>query len=381
MSPSYKVSLIIIAQFLGTSLWFSTNAVAPEIAELWGIDIERSTAWMTVAVQFGFITGTLLSGLTGFADRYQASRIFAVSALIGALSNYAVVLLTEQAMVVITLRFITGFALAGIYPLGMKLVVSWLPEKSGQALGWLVGMLTLGTALPHLLRGFSTSGQWQLVLISSSVLAIVAGLAVLATGDGPHTRKALTKEPFSLRSLWSNRAFKQAAWGYFGHMWELYAFWAIVPLLVVSLVSEPVHGFYSFLVIAVGAIGCVAGGRLTTLFSGKQVAAASLVLSLLMCILYPLLVKVDMPLLTLLCLLVWGFFVVSDSPQFSALSARAVDANQVGRALSLQNAVGFLLSIISIWLLSYTFNWLGAPAVWLLVPGPVLGLICMYRYR
>jgi MFS family permease len=177
--------VIVLAQFMGASIWFTVNGVADALAHAWGLGPAELGA-LTSAVQSGFIVGTLVVSLSGFADRHAASRIFAVSAMVGAAANAAFIGLDGALVPALILRFITGLALAGIYPLGMKLVVSWAPERTGQVLGWLVGMLTLGTALPHLVRGIGGDWPWQAVVLSSSVLALVAAALVAMIGDGPH---------------------------------------------------------------------------------------------------------------------------------------------------------------------------------------------------
>src|SRR5687767_15074053 len=238
--PRYAVAIIVIAEFLGTSLWFSANAAADDLQRAWGLAAANLGA-LTGAVQLGFIAGTLICALSGLADRFAASRIFAVCAIGGAAANAGFALLATGLADAWAWRFATGVALAGVYPVGMKLVVSWAPERSGEALGWLVGMLTLGTALPHAVRAAGGGWSWNLVVLTSSALALVAAAMVLRLGDGPH----LSIPGGSRRPQWGGvmkafrvPAFRASAFGYFGHMWELYAFWTLVPFLLAPVLAR-----------------------------------------------------------------------------------------------------------------------------------------------
>jgi MFS family permease len=271
----------------------------------------------------------------------------------------------------------------------MKMIVGWVGGKSGAALGLLVGMLTLGTALPHGVRALGASLPWQSVIQVSSVLALAGAALVYFLGDGPYLKKSEGPRGGSLgRAFGVFRIpdFRAAALGYFGHMWELYAFWAVLPWLAAQwlLDARQLHpdlpgsvAAISFFGIAAGFLGSVLGGRLSLKIDSAYVAAAALLASGLLCALYPLLGP-DWLLLRLLVLLAWGFFVVADSPQFSAISARSCPPQWVGSALAIQNAIGFLITIVSITVLLGFINVLGSKALWLLLPGPVLGLIGMW---
>lgn len=384
----WAVSLIVLAQWLGTSLWFSPNSAADDLMAAWQIG-PAQFAWLIAATQSGFIAGTLWLAWSGWADRYSASRIFAMACIAGAVINAGFSGGWTGFASGMVFRFAVGLCLAGIYPLGMKMIVGWVGGKSGAALGLLVGMLTLGTALPHGVRALGASLPWQTVIQVSSVLALAGAALVYFLGDGPYLKKSEGPRGGSLGrafAVFKIPDFRAAALGYFGHMWELYAFWAVLPWLAAQwlLDARQLHpglpgsvAAISFFGIAAGFLGAVLGGRLSLKIDSAYVAAAALLASGLLCALYPLLGP-DRLLLRLLVLLAWGFFVVADSPQFSSISARSCPPQWVGSALAIQNSIGFLITIVSITVLLGFIEVLGSKALWLLLPGPVLGLIGMW---
>ena len=385
------VALVVIAQWLGTSLWFSPSGAAEGLMAQLGIDA-AAFGWLIAATQLGFIGGTLGLAATGGADRFSASRIFALSCMVGAVANAALVVPGAGYSAVWALRFGVGLCLAGIYPLGMKMIVQWVGGKPAAALGWLVGMLTLGTAMPHGLRAVGASWSWATVVLASSMLAVLGAVAIYLLGDGPHgTPPRRSDSPIAARQAVRNAfalpAFRATAFGYFGHMWELYAFWSVLPLLCQPIAAElagrsgesgaPVLvALISFSVIAMGSIGCVAGGQLSRHVGSAPVAAAALAGSGLMCVAYPL-IPDQTVWLRIGALLFWGFCVVADSPQFSALAAEHAPPQQLGSALVVQNGIGFLITVVSILIMSRAVPSWGAHAAWILVPGPILGLVAL----
>jgi len=381
----FPLAVIVAAQFLGTSLWFSVNGVGLSLSQELGLT-ETDLGRLTMATQAGFILGTLTLAATGLADRFRASLVFTLAAVLGAVCNGAFVLAAPHPGFSLWMRFATGLCLAGIYPLGMKLVISWTPRHTGAALAWLVGMLTLGTAAPHLLRGATLGLPWQWPLLLASALALLAALLIRALGDGPHLPPPAAKQ--RLRdgfAAFRNQDFRAAAFGYFGHCWELYAFWTLTPLLVARELDRLGGGqglvpWGAFLVIALGLLGCVYGGAVSRRRGSLWVARAALAASGLLCLLYPLLGSLS-PFILLALLLFWGFFVIADSPQLSALAAASAPRERVGSTLAVMNAVGFALTIPAIYLVSELWSEWDLRVAWLLLPGPLVGLFYLFRGR
>ena len=374
----HAVPLIVIAQLFGTSLWFSANGVGDQLLLAWGLST-RDLGTLTSAVQLGFIAGTLLFAVSGTADRFHASRLFLVASLCGALANLGLAWVADSLNSALVFRFLTGLALAGIYPVGMKLVVSWAPERRGEALAWLVGMLTLGTATPHLLQGLGVGLDWPWVVSLASALAVLGGVMVVLLGDGPHLPRAARLDWGGVFAAFRRPGFRAAAFGYFGHMWELYALWVLVPLLLAGIYPEASRhslSLLAFAVIGIGALGCVLAGRWSRQIGSAPVAVIALATSGLLCLVYPWLQGLPEPLL-LAALLLWGLAVIADSAQYSALASQHAPPEGVASALAIMNSIGFALSALAIPLVSGLWDRLGVQVSWLMLPGAVLGVLAM----
>jgi MFS family permease len=383
-APRRILPVIVVAQFAGGSLWFAGNAVMPDLQRRAGLPLE-ALGDMTTAVQFGFITGTLVFAFFGTADRYSPRRIFLACALLGAAFNASAYLVGASLWPLLLLRFATGFFLAGIYPVGMKIASGWFDRDLGKALGFLVGALVLGTAFPHLIRALGHNLPWEGVMLSVSAIAALGGLLMYAlVPDGPYLRAGARFDPTAFAAIFRSPDFRASSFGYFGHMWELYALWAFVPAYVAAYADgasadSSSISLWSFLIIGAGAIGCIAGGLMSLRHGSARVAFVQLGASGICCLLSPIAFWMPEP-AVLGFLIFWGIVVAGDSPQFSALNARYAPSALVGSALTIVNCIGFAITIVSIQLLNNAMVSLGAQYLFLLlIPGPVLGLLALLR--
>ena len=379
------LALVALAQLLAMGLWFGVSAVAPEIASEWRLT-EASAAWLTLAVQLGFVAGTLLSATLNLPDVIRPRSLFALCALLGAIVNAWLAWRVETFSTAIALRVITGVCLAGVYPPGMKIIATWFKSGRGFALGVLIGALTLGKASPYLVNAFG-SESWRVNAGFASIGAVIASLIVLRfVGEGPY---ALPNQPFDLTQItrvFANRGVRLANFGYFGHMWELYAMWAWAPVMIRASVaasgdSPRFAEAASFAVIGAGAIGCVVAGLLADRLGRPIIAASAMAISGACCLAIGFLYG-KAPLALLVVAVIWGASVVADSAQFSACVTEFADPRYIGTALTLQTCIGFLITTVSIRMMPLLVERVGWEwAFAFLAPGPLLGILAMMRLR
>lgn len=380
ISPRSALILIVIAQFLGTSLWFASNAVAPEISIL--LNNPGILASITSSVQFGFIVGTLVFAFLSIPDRFSPRDVFFFSAVLAAIFNLMIPVLPMKLGIVLACRFMVGFFLAGIYPVGMKIASDYYQKGLGTALGFLVGATVLGTAFPHLIKGLDLNLSWKIIFWSTSLLAIIGGTIIgFFVPDGPHHKPNPKFDLGLLPKLYKITELKSIAAGYFGHMWELYTFWAFVPMLIAYLSkgqnTDSVNSLLSFSIIAIGSVSCGLGGLIAAKRGSKSVAQSALIGSGVCCILIPLVVWLELPSWVWIPFLgIWGFLVTADSPQFSTMVAQSVPAEYKGTAMTIVNCLGFTLTIFSIQLGQLLLKWIQVDQMLALLSiGSFLGLI------
>ncbi|TAI48122.1 MFS transporter [Flagellimonas allohymeniacidonis] len=385
--PKHILPIIAIAQFFCTSLWFAGNGVLTDLISSFGLT-QSSVGHITSAVQLGFIAGTLLFAVFTFADRFSPSKVFFWSALLGALANLGVLWDNNTLISILVFRFATGFFLAGIYPVGMKIAADYFDKGLGKSLGYLVGALVVGTALPHLLKDLTHIFPWKYVILATSFLALFGGLLMIAlVPDGPYRKKSQKLDFTACIAVFSKSDFRAAAFGYFGHMWELYAFWAFVPVWLGIFmewhsVNEFRISFWSFWIIAIGGMACVLGGYISQRKGVKPTAGTALLLSGVCCLASPLVLLFAPLPVFILFLLFWGMVVVADSPLFSTLVAHSAPPNVKGTALTIVNCIGFAITIVSLQVVNALFAVIPPQFVFLVLTiGPALGLIGLFRKK
>ncbi|MEQ9266164.1 MAG: MFS transporter [Balneolaceae bacterium] len=376
--------IIIFSQFCCTSLWFAGNGVMDDLILSFQLQ-ESALGHLTSAVQFGFISGTFIFALLSIADRFSPSKVFFLSAAAGAIFNVAMVLESNGFLSLLIFRFLTGFFLAGIYPIGMKIAADYYESGLGKSLSYLVGALVLGSAFPHFLKGFTEEVGWEAVLYSTSVLSVFGGLLILLVPNGPFRKASQKIDLTALFKVFKNGEFKAAAFGYFGHMWELYAFWAFIPVMLASYSSlHPDSNFniplLTFMIIGIGGLACAPFGIMAQKIGNKKTAIFALSLSGICCLVSPLFFLIDSPTLFVGFLLFWGIVVIVDSPLFSTLVAKNAEPKLKGTALTIVNCVGFSITIVSIQLLTALRDVINPTFMFaLLALGPAFGLMALYR--
>ncbi len=378
------LAILGLGEFLGMTLWFSATAVTPAIVA----DLHMGpaqAAWLTMAVQGGFVAGTLISALLNLADLISPRWVFGIGCLVGSLANASIAIVASP-VEVIALRFLTGASLALVYPPAMKIAASWFVDRRGVALGILIGCLTVGKATPYLLAGFPGE-SWRTVMLTASWFGIAGGLlVVLWVRNGPHLAATAPFDPRAAFRIFTRRAPRLATLGYLGHMWELYSFWAWVALYVTaSLTARHIPdavragSLAAFVAIASGALGCVVAGLYADRSGKARVAAWAMMISATCCAMSALFFLAPQPVLYLF-IAIWGFAVVADSAQFSAIVSETTASDHVGTALTVQTCLGFLLTMISIRAVSEVATWVGWQWAFLLItPGPLLGVLAMLR--
>lgn len=379
--PKRILPVIVISQFAGTSLWFAGNAIVGDLQTAMNVSID-DTGIVTSAIQLGFITGTLLFALLSLSDRYSPRKLFLVCSILGAASNLLIYFVAYNLFSLLVLRFITGFFLTGIYPIGMKIASGWYQKGLGNAIGLLVGALVLGTAFPHLLKSIGGSLPWEQVIFFVSAISLSGGLLMyLLVPDGPYITSGTKFNPRAMLTIFKILNFRSAAFGYFGHMWELYTFWALVPIILiyyVNLIHSEINIFLcSFIIIASGSAGCIIGGVISKKVGSTKVAFAQLMLSGLCCLISPLMFYSSI-IIFLAFLIFWGIVVAGDSPQFSAIVALSSPKELVGSALTLVNSIGFAITILSLWVVYHFIEIMNQSFILMLLAiGPLVGLLSM----
>ena len=380
LGQNRQLAILAVALVLAMSPWFSTAAVLGQLRDDWGLS-RNQASWLTIVVQLGFVLGAVISAATNLADRIPPRRLILFGAGGAAIANASIVLADEYSVAVIA-RLFTGAFLAAVYPPALKAMSSWFRERRGLALGVMIGALTIGSALPHLLNALGGL-DWKVTLLAVSGITLLGGVVAEGLGaDGPYSARAAKFDPGQLRSIVANREFRLASAGYFGHMWELYAMWAWIAAFYGDVFeSARSASLAAFLVIGVGAVGSVYAGVVSDRRSRAEAAALAMRWSALAALVVGFLVDAPVA-LVLLAGLVWGFWVVADSAQFSTIVTEVTNPEYVGTALTMQLAAGFVLTVFTIFLVPVirdSYGW--GLAFLMLAPGPMLGAWAMNALR
>ena len=387
MSKKWQTILwLAVAEFLAMSLWFSASAVTPALTQVWDLS-PGGVAWLTMSVQIGFVVGAFLSALFNVADVWSPRFVFAIGAVLGAIANGLIAFSVEGLAWAIVLRFVTGFALAAVYPVGMKIMATWMKEDRGFGIGLLVGALVLGSASPHLIRGFGGVGEWQLVIYTASGLALIAGVIALFIGEmGPYRAAPATFRWEYILASFRDPGIRLANFGYLGHMWELYAAWTYLALFLSASFQqsgmanfETTASIMTFFVIGIGGLGSLLAGWLADRWGRNYTTMLSMAISGTAAVTIGFFFG-GSPILISIIALIWGFAIVADSAQFSTAVSELADRKYMGTALTMQTSLGFLLTLISIRLIPILVDWVGWEyAFTVLALGPLFGIWAMWR--
>ncbi len=382
-----SITLLLIAEVAGMSLWFVSAAILPEMIQESAISPSRQAA-LSSSVQLGFVAGALISAILGVADRYDPRRVFAISAVCAALANAVLLVAEPGGNMAIAARFLTGALLAGVYPVGMKIAVGWGDRDRGLLVGSLVGALTLGNALPHLIS-LGGGSDWRFTVIVASMICAIAGVLCLAVALGPHHSTAARFDPGVITQAWTNRRVRLAYLGYFGHMWELFSMWAWIgaaTAISYKLTMPEADALWlarltAFCAIAIGGLACIPAGYWADRIGKAEVAAIAMIVSSVSAITTAFTFG-GPAWLTFAVVMVWGVSVIPDSAQFSALVADASPPEHAGSLMTFQTAIGFALTFFTVQITPVAADAFGWPVVLAaMAAGPLLGIIAMLQLR